>query len=225
MDVKQERTQRILDAAAHQFIQFGYDRANVSDIAKAVGVSKATLYLHFDSKEAMFEGLLLREMERHSNLWFDLVEQDSNGGTLAGMYKNVLLALQQVPFMGAVLTKDRDVLGSYLKKPNNLLSMTDAAKMRSEFVKMMQEAGGIRADIKPTQVANIMNMLSYGLLNLDDDTDLEETIETIGLVLDAGLAPPDGGNPEAGKAIIQQMKQASKAYYDDLRAEQEKRER
>lgn len=224
MPDKDSRRERILDAAAKQFTLYGYDKANVSDIAKAVGVSKATLYLHFESKEAIFEALLIREMERHSLLWFDLVEQDPQGCTLAGMYKNTLYALNEVPFMGALLRQDRHVLGSYLQKPDSLLKMSQGAKMRQEFVTMMQEAGALRTDINAEHVAAVMNIMSYGLVSLDQGTAIEEVIETIGFILDEALTPADS-DPEAGKAIITSLKQASAAFYASLKSEREKRER
>ena len=49
--------QRILDGASRLFLQYGYKRTTMDDIAVAVGVSKGSLYLHFDSKEAIFDAV------------------------------------------------------------------------------------------------------------------------------------------------------------------------
>ncbi len=47
-----ERAQRILDAAANLIAHYGYDKTTVDDIARAAGVSKGAIYLHYRSKEA-----------------------------------------------------------------------------------------------------------------------------------------------------------------------------
>ena len=55
--------QRIIDAAFETFFMHGYEGASLSDIAKAVGIRKASLYTHFASKEAIFLELLQDALE------------------------------------------------------------------------------------------------------------------------------------------------------------------
>jgi AcrR family transcriptional regulator len=50
--------ERILDAATDLFIELGYDKASLREIAERVGVTKAALYYHFESKEAILGTLL-----------------------------------------------------------------------------------------------------------------------------------------------------------------------
>ena len=114
-----EREQRILDVAANLFVHYGYDKTAVSDIARDAGVSQGTIYLHFASKDDLLEGLLLREMTGFAESWFERVEADPEGGTIAGLYKNMLYALSRSPVMSAMFKQDRRVFGAYLRKPNN----------------------------------------------------------------------------------------------------------
>jgi AcrR family transcriptional regulator len=44
---------RIIAAARKVFVKKGYTRATIEEITAAAGVSRATLYLHFDSKSAL----------------------------------------------------------------------------------------------------------------------------------------------------------------------------
>ncbi|MFI7012258.1 ScbR family autoregulator-binding transcription factor [Streptomyces sp. NPDC050145] len=48
----------VLEAAATVFAEHGYTAATVADILKAAGVTKGALYFHFDSKEALAQGVL-----------------------------------------------------------------------------------------------------------------------------------------------------------------------
>lgn len=52
------RAEQIVAAARRLFVRHGYRRASMDDIAAEAGVAKATLYLHFDGKEAIFRGML-----------------------------------------------------------------------------------------------------------------------------------------------------------------------
>jgi AcrR family transcriptional regulator len=49
---------RLLAAARASFASVGVDQARIADIAEAAGFSKATFYLYFESKEAVFERLV-----------------------------------------------------------------------------------------------------------------------------------------------------------------------
>lgn len=50
----------ILDAALSVFVEKGYHASSVSDVARAAGLAKGTLYLYFDSKDTMTMALVDR---------------------------------------------------------------------------------------------------------------------------------------------------------------------
>jgi AcrR family transcriptional regulator len=56
------RPDEILDAALEAFEAQGFDAARVEDIAARAGLSKAGVYLYFDSKAALLEALIRREV-------------------------------------------------------------------------------------------------------------------------------------------------------------------
>ena len=53
-----ETKRRIIDAAYELFYKSGFARVGVDDIAEAAGVTKRTLYYHFDSKDALVAAVL-----------------------------------------------------------------------------------------------------------------------------------------------------------------------
>lgn len=55
---KQARPGEILDAALSVFAQKGFAAARMDDIARQAGVTKGTLYIYFENKEAMFKALV-----------------------------------------------------------------------------------------------------------------------------------------------------------------------
>jgi len=58
------KRRRILDAAVEVFSERGFHLATVSDVARAARVGKGTLYLYFDSKEALLVALLDELVDR-----------------------------------------------------------------------------------------------------------------------------------------------------------------
>lgn len=48
---------QIVEAAGEHFSRYGYDKTTVSDLAKAIGFSKAYIYKFFDSKQAIGEAI------------------------------------------------------------------------------------------------------------------------------------------------------------------------
>jgi len=62
-DTKSERELTILKAAGKIFAQYGLRKTSLDDIAKAVGLVKASLYYYFESKEELFRAVLRHESE------------------------------------------------------------------------------------------------------------------------------------------------------------------
>lgn len=58
----QARPDEILDAALEEFAAKGFDAARMEDVARRAGISKAGVYLYFDSKEELLDALIEREV-------------------------------------------------------------------------------------------------------------------------------------------------------------------
>ena len=60
---KQQRRRSILQAAREMFFENGFHHATVDSVAERAEVSKGTVYLYFESKEALLAHLLLEGLE------------------------------------------------------------------------------------------------------------------------------------------------------------------
>ena len=68
---------QIVVAATEHFSRYGYEKTTVSDLAKAIGFSKAYIYKFFESKQAIGEMICsqcLREIENDVKAAIDAVE-------------------------------------------------------------------------------------------------------------------------------------------------------
>lgn len=59
---KQDRPQELLAAALQLFVERGYAATRLEDVAAQAGVSKGTLYLYFENKEALFKSVVRTNM-------------------------------------------------------------------------------------------------------------------------------------------------------------------
>lgn len=55
---KEARPAELLSAALDLFVERGYAATKLDDVAAKAGVSKGTLYLYFDSKDALFKAVI-----------------------------------------------------------------------------------------------------------------------------------------------------------------------
>ncbi|EAQ03728.1 transcriptional regulator, TetR family protein [Pseudooceanicola batsensis HTCC2597] len=67
---------QVLDGARAVFLSEGFEGANVDDIARAAGVSKATLYSYFPDKRVLFMEVARGECQRQAEAAMQLVRPD-----------------------------------------------------------------------------------------------------------------------------------------------------
>jgi len=212
-EINPEREQRILDAAARLITHYGYDKTTVDEIAREAGISKGAIYLHFKSKEDLFEALLLRESETITERFYKLLDADPGGVTIFNIYRYSLAVLDESPLLKAIYTRDKRVLGDWVQRVRDTPAYTQALNISVEFVRHFQQAGLIRRDLDPEAVMYLLMALRYGVLVVDDITPkgvrvptISELGETMAEMLSRGLAPREGeANQEAGLQALQQL--------------------
>ncbi len=57
----EQRRERIIDAAIELFASRGFAATTTRELAEAAGVSEAALYLHFDTKEDLYQAIIRRK--------------------------------------------------------------------------------------------------------------------------------------------------------------------
>lgn len=201
-----DRRRRVLDAAADLFARWGFDKTSVDDIARGAGVSKGGVYLEFPNKDALFKAVLHRELARYTADWLKRFEEESGDCGFATMIEQSLAVIQDNPFVKAVMTRDQRILGSFMRRDPDLMSM--AISIRTELFAEMQKVGALRRDIAPAVLAHLVSAMGYGLIAGDEvipeasRAAFGDVLTAMGRVLDRGLTPEGGGNRKAARKII-----------------------
>lgn len=76
---KKQRKTEIADAAERLFFSRGYEDVSMDDIAREVELNKATIYLYFKNKEALFATIVLRGIEILKEKYLECMEKDVPG--------------------------------------------------------------------------------------------------------------------------------------------------
>ena len=91
----QAATERWLDAAESCYTRFGPAKTTVEDVAQAAGVSRATLYRHFKSRDDLLVAVIVREAARlAAEAEIHLRRFDDVG---AWIVEGMLLCLREIP--------------------------------------------------------------------------------------------------------------------------------
>jgi AcrR family transcriptional regulator len=101
-----DRWAKLLDAAAAAFVEHGFHRTQMDDVAERLGVSKGTIYRAVDSKDALFAAVIARgDDPDHASA--TAVTGSPNLGALASSITNQLAAAVAALELTAIVAERR----------------------------------------------------------------------------------------------------------------------
>ncbi len=221
------REARILDAAADLIAHYGFDKTTMDEIARAAGVSKGAIYLHFKNKDALLEVLLMRDSDQWIDKLLNRLDTDPQGTTLFTIYRYGWEIVMEMPLLRAIYTRDKRVLGDYIRRISGTSAFAQWTSISREFIENFQRAGVIRADLDPDTVVHLLLALRYGLFMMDDLIPREQTppLDQIGtglaILLAEGFSPHQQmGSAQSDQALRQMLEGARTYIHERLRAAQ-----
>ena len=149
----------ILDRSAELFAEHGYDRASMSKIAEACGVSKANLYHYYKDKEE----LLFDVIRFHLEELLEVVEAADRPDLAPEARLKELVA--------ALLEAYRDADAQHSVQINGLRLLPadrqgELKAMERDLVKIFSEAvEGVAPQIKGTKLLKPVTMSLFGMIN------------------------------------------------------------
>ena len=202
---REQRAERILDAAAELMLRWGYNKTTIDDIVKLAGVPKGTIYLHWKTREELFLALMEREYTRLIQDIQQRIASDPDGGTMWGVTKHAMLATMKRPLMKAVMLRDTDLLGEWLHKEYAKASFIEQIAQPLALLEHYQARGVVRGDINPRQMVYMLKAITVGFLTIDEymPADFkysdEEVADMAAEVIQRTFAPssPSDAQPDA----------------------------
>jgi len=161
---REQRADRILDAAAELMLRWGYNKTTIDDIVRFAGVPKGTIYLHWKTREDLFLALMRREYVRLVEDIQQRIASDPEGGTLQGITKHSMLATMKSPLMKAVLLRDTDLLGEWMRNEYASESFSQQLAQSFGLVELLRTRGVVRDDIDVRKLVYMLDAITIGFL-------------------------------------------------------------
>ncbi len=165
---REQRADRILDAAAELMLRWGYNKTTIDDIARLAGVAKGTIYLHWKTREDLFLALMRREYVRLVEDIQQRIASDPEGGTLQGITKHSMLATMKSPLMKAVLLRDTDLLGEWIRNEYASETYSQQIGQSLALVELYRSRGVVRDDIDVRKLVYMLDAITLGFLVVEE---------------------------------------------------------
>src|SRR5512137_1712204 len=174
--IEKEREQRrlyILDTAEKLFFARGFTSVTMEDIAKEVGLNKATLYLYFEDKDSLFFAIVLRKIRMLQNIYRNYAEQEINGREKARMIGAAFFdfARENPDYFRLLCTagpeRFRNTENTLAQVVRDLLGKE--LYLIRDVLKDGIEDGSIRNDLDPLEMAVYISLSSTSIVCLSPD--------------------------------------------------------
>jgi AcrR family transcriptional regulator len=163
------RMAAIVDAMYDLLVRKGYAATSMDDVATQLGISKATVYLHFKSKAELALAVIIRNIESATEAIQTL---DPALPAIERVRRSLQTGIRHRAAMGA---SQIELPPALYADPAFQAARRDVAKAGSALIREAQRSGDIRGDLAATLiqefVSNIFNMdferLTRDRANLD----------------------------------------------------------
>src|SRR5215213_5468395 len=155
---------RILDAAYRLFRRQGYSRVSMDEIAAATGVTKRTLYYHFESKDQLLAHVL--EAQHQLALAAFKTFGDRLSGSpeaiIDGLFRELAVWADKPRWAGSGFTRLVIELADLPGHPARLIARRHKALLESNLADLLAQTGIAR----PRECAREIWLLSEGAISL-----------------------------------------------------------
>lgn len=160
-----ERRTALLQAAVAVFARYGYRKASMDEVARAAGLSRQGLYLHFPTKEALFrevvEWLLKRSLAAAQAVLTDETRplEERLVGAFDAMYGHYIESLGATPHLAELFETSARLVGPLIKQQE--------CSFRGAVTDLLSRAGLGRlwagAGLSAPDLAETLEAVAYGL--------------------------------------------------------------
>jgi AcrR family transcriptional regulator len=200
-----ERADRILDAAGELLLRMGYRKVAVDDIARAVGIGKGTVYLHWRNKELLFQALMMRESADLTDEILGRIKADPAMILPHRMISASFLVTHRRPLVMAMLRGNADMFGSL----GDLALRKQQDELRTQFEETMLRHGLIRSDVPNLTYALNASTLGFYLGDTLSDEfggiPLEEKAEVLAHMIRTAFEPAGDPDPAAVAEVAAEL--------------------
>ncbi|MDD5492785.1 MAG: TetR/AcrR family transcriptional regulator [bacterium] len=125
------RRKEILVAARKVFINKGFYRATMNDIAAAIGISKGAVYLYFPSKEKLFIAIIEQGLKERTEMLKDIIGKNTDCLSKIKEYINRAFVFVE---------NNRDLVQMFMMLERDLVCSDLHQKIHGQAIKEMERS-------------------------------------------------------------------------------------
>jgi AcrR family transcriptional regulator len=144
---RRDRADRILDTARDLLLAWGYRRVTIDEVASRAGVGKGTIYLHWRSREDVFQAVSAREAAAMADAIVDAVRNDPAEVTLHRYLRRLFVEAMNRPVLRALYTRDADTLGTFLAAAHHHRLEESKLDVNRDYLGVLAAEGMLRSDL------------------------------------------------------------------------------
>jgi len=196
----QDSRQGLIDAALDIIVANGIDALRIEDVCERVGVTKGSLYWHFQDRQGLIREALFEQLRRLSAEQMEALDEAIDSGARRDEYLARVAGTLANPFDTDEVEarwQRWEMLATTRRDPELREVMADLQRRHQRYlVSIMskaQERGILRRDADPVAVAAAINALALGSNNLSflaEDGPTPEAWNGLMLLLIDLLFPP-----------------------------------
>lgn len=170
------RQHAIVDALEVLSAERGFANVTMDDLAEQVGISKATLYQHFDSKDALLKHL----MALHEDRFLAWLEETGSFSPLERLTRIMRYMAEGhiAPLRGLINLGRDEALPVFRRSPDLVARHDQIVCQLADVIRQGQAQGQIAPDLDPTAIISAMLALSNVSMGSLNPPQCNEIIKT-----------------------------------------------
>lgn len=157
---RQARAERILDVAADLMLRWGYKRVTIDDVAERAGIGKGTIYLHWPHREALFRGVIERELAAAVDDVVAELRAAPEAVLLHRLIRSYFISIMRRPLLHALFAADLGVLGKLVKSDETLQGQLRQAFR--DYIQLLVAHGLVSGGMATEEVIYAVRALASG---------------------------------------------------------------
>ena len=156
------RADRILDTARDLLLRWGYRRVTIDEVARRAGVGKGTIYLHWRSREELFQAVSAREAAAVTDAVIGALQHDPAEVALHRYLRRLFVEAMNRRVLRALYTRDADTLDTFLTAADHRRLEETKLGVNREYLGVLAAEGLLRPDVRLNDLDYTLPTIVFG---------------------------------------------------------------
>jgi AcrR family transcriptional regulator len=165
--------EKIIEVALKLFAERGMHGVSMDDIAREVGIKKSSIYSHYESKESIFNEIVVR-FKKHFDNYFDCLKAQNDRASsipevIDNMFAELLDVKDMLPYYGISLIFHEQFENPLARESVfNILFLQAISVVKGELDRVSNMGGNIKTDNDTLALIIIFAMLTCNSLRIHE---------------------------------------------------------